>query len=57
MGHVLDYVLDHMLDYMLGSDARSHDYKSCDHGVTIAFFFGMSFNKQVIIKKKLFATT
>ena len=28
--------------------ARSHDRRSCDHGVTIAFFFGVSSNKQAI---------
>ena len=35
------------------SRARSHDYRSCDHGITIAFVFGVSFNKQVIVKNKL----
>ena len=29
---------------------RSHDYKFCDHGIIIVFFFGVSFNKQVIVK-------
>ena len=37
------------------SRARSHDSESCDHGVTIAFFFGVSSDKQIIVKK-LFAT-
>ena len=47
-----------LLDDMGGSHVRSrarsrvvsHDYRFCDHGVTITFFFGMSSNKQVIIK-------
>ena len=34
---------------------KSHDYMSCDHSVTITFFFDMSFDIQVIVKK-LFAT-
>ena len=33
--------------------ARLHDHKSCDHGVIIAFFFGMSSDKQVIVKRYL----
>ena len=36
------------------SYAKSNNYRSCDHGVTIAFFSSMSSNKQVIVKK-LFA--
>ena len=35
------------------SYTRSHHHKSCDHGVTIAFFFGVSSNKQVIVKNYL----
>ena len=27
----------------------SHDHRSCDHNITIAFFFDMSFNKWLII--------
>ena len=30
------------------SCARSHDHESCDHGVIIAFFFGVSSDEQVI---------
>ena len=37
------------------SRARSYDLRSCNYGITIAFFFDVSFNKQVIIKK-LFIT-
>ena len=33
--------------------ARSHDLGSCDYGITIAFPFGVSFNKQVIVKNYL----
>ena len=36
------------------SNARLHNHRSCDYGLTIAFFFGVGFNKQVIVKK-LFA--
>ena len=35
------------------SHARSHDYRFCDPGITIAFLFSMSFDKQVIIKKAI----
>ena len=35
------------------SHARSYDYRSRDHGVTIAFFFGINFNKQIIVKKAI----
>ena len=35
------------------SHARSHDNKSCDYGVTIAFFFGVNSHKQVIVKSYL----
>ena len=31
------------------SRARSHNHRSYDHGVTIAFFFGVSSNKQLIV--------
>ena len=31
------------------SRARSHDYISHDHGITIAFFFGVSSDKQIIV--------
>ena len=37
VGHLLDYVLDHIF--------RSYDPRSCEQGVTIAFFFGVSLNK------------
>ena len=39
----------------VGSRARSHDPGSYDHSVTIAFLLGVSFDKQIIVKK-LFAT-
>ena len=36
------------------SHARSrtvlNDHRSCNHGITIGFFFGVSFKKQVIVK-------
>ena len=32
---------------------RSHDPRSRDHAVTIAFFFGVSSDKQVIVKSYL----
>ena len=35
------------------SRARSRDYKFCDQSITIAFFFSVSSNKQVIIKKQV----
>ena len=35
------------------SRVRSHDYRSCDHGVTIVFLFGVSFDKQVNVKNFL----
>ena len=31
------------------SRVRLYDHRSCDHGITIAFAFGMSSDKQVII--------
>ena len=31
------------------SRARSHNHRSHDHGVIIAFLFGVSSNKQVIV--------
>ena len=34
---------------------RSYDLACCDHDVTISFFFGVSSDKQIIVKK-LFAT-
>ena len=37
------------------SRIRLNDYKSYDHGIIIAFFFGMSSDKQIIVKKP-FAT-
>ena len=33
------------------SRARSHDFRSHDHGVTIAFLFGVISDKQIIVKK------
>ena len=50
-----------LLDEVGGSRVRSrarlrvgsHDHRSCDHSVTIAFFFGVSSDEQVI---KLFGT-
>ena len=50
MSHVLDHMLNHVLDHML-------DYIiiGLDQDITIAFFFGMSSKKYVIVKK-LFAT-
>ena len=38
------------------SRARSHDLKFGDHGITIAFLFGMSSNKQFNYLKNYFAT-
>ena len=35
--------------------ARSNDLEFCDHVVTIVFLFGISFDKQIIVKK-LFVT-
>ena len=35
------------------SRIRSNDYRSCDHGVIIAFLFGVSCDKQVIVKSYL----
>ena len=35
------------------SRVRSHDHRSRDHGITIAFFFGVSSDKQVILKNPL----
>ena len=50
-------LLDDMGGSRIKSRARSHvgshDHRSCDHGVTITFFFGVSSDEQVI---KLFAT-
>ena len=36
------------------SPVPSHNHKFYDHSVTIAFLFGISLNKQIIVKK-LFA--
>ena len=36
------------------SHAKSHDFGSCEYGITIVFFFGMSSDEQIIVKK-LFA--
>ena len=33
--------------------AKSYNYKSYDHGVTITFLFSMSFDKQIIVKSYL----
>ena len=33
--------------------ARSHNCRFCDHGILIAFFFGISSNKQIIVKKAI----
>ena len=41
-----------MLDYILKSHNKSHDHKFCDNNYTIAFFFGISSDKQAIVKKK-----
>ena len=35
------------------SHSRLHNLESCDHDIIIAFFFGVSFNKQVIVKSYL----
>ena len=37
------------------SCVESHDHKCRDYGITIAFVFGVSSDKQIIVKK-LFAT-
>ena len=37
----------------VGSRARSHDPRSYYYGVTIAFLFGMSSDKQIIVKSYL----
>ena len=31
------------------SHIKSYDHRFCDHGITIAFFFGVSSNKQLIV--------
>ena len=31
------------------SRVRSHDHRSRDHGIIIAFFFGISSDKQIIV--------
>ena len=50
-------LLDNVDGSYVKSRARSrvglHDHRSCNHGITIAFLFGVSSDKQVI---KLFAT-
>ena len=33
------------------SHAKSYDHRSYDHSITIAFFFGISFDKQLIVYK------
>ena len=38
------------------SCAKSHDPGSCDHSVTIAFLFSMSFDTQFNYQKSYFAT-
>ena len=38
------------------SYVKSYDPKSCDYGVTIAFFFGVSSDKQLNCLKSHFAT-
>ena len=51
---LVDHVIDHMLDHDgVRLHTRSHDHQSRDHGITIAFFFGMSSDKQVIVKNYL----
>ena len=35
------------------SRGKSHDHKSCDHTVTIAFLLGVSSNKRIIVKSYL----
>ena len=35
------------------SHARSNNHRSCDHSVTIAFFFDVNLNKQLIVKSYL----
>ena len=46
-------LLDDVGGSRVRSRVRSNDHRSRDHGVTIAFLFGVSSDKQVI---KLFAT-
>ena len=45
VSHMLNYIVDKMLDHILGSHAKSHNYRFCDHSIIIAFFFGVSFDK------------
>ena len=33
VSHILNYMLDQILDHMLASHAKSHDNRSCDHGI------------------------
>ena len=46
---------DDVSESRVRSPARSHNPEFCDHNVTISFFFGISSDKQMIVKK-LFAT-
>ena len=46
--HARSLTRSHTISY-----ARSHDHRFYDHGVTIAFLFGVSFDKQVIVKNYL----
>ena len=46
--HTRPYIISHVSLYV-----RSHDPRSRDHGVTNAFIFGISFDKQVIVKSYL----
>ena len=50
---LVDHVLRSYAKLYTRSHTRLHDHRFCNHGVTIAFFFDMSFNKQVIVKNHL----
>ena len=52
LGHILDHVLDHIIIGLMTTTLQFHDHWFYDHGITIAFFFGVSFDKPVIVKKK-----
>ena len=43
-------LVGHVFRSRLRSRVGLHDYRSRDHGVIIAFFFGMSSDKRIIVK-------
>ena len=54
---MIKYMLDHIFRSPIRLYARLHtrsnDNKFYDYSITIALFFGMSFDKQVIVKTYL----